>query len=199
MGDGDLRAPLVVGIGGSTSATSTTALLLGAALAQAAQRGARTLAVMGEQLATLPIYGATDDPTMGALELIESVRAADAVIIATPGYHGGMSGLVKNAIDHLEALRDDERPYLDGRAVGLIVAASGWQACGTTLVSVRSAVHALRGWPTPFGVTVNSAQQHPMADGSFGEPVAGALGIMVGEVLDFVSWRAAAASLARVT
>jgi FMN reductase len=199
MGDGDLRVPLVVGIGGSTSASSTTALLLRAALSQAAERGARTLAVTGEQLARLPIYGATDDPSVGASELIASVRAADAVIIATPGYHGGMSGLVKNAIDHLEALRDDERPYLDGRPVGLIVAASGWQACGTTLVSVRSAVHSLRGWPTPFGVTVNSAQQHPTADGGFGEPVAGALGIMVGEVLDFVSWRAAAASLAGAT
>ncbi len=199
MTDGGPRAALVVGIGGSTSATSSTALLLRAALAQAAERGARTLAVTGEQLAVLPIYAPSDDPMAVASELIESVRGADAVIIATPGYHGGMSGLVKNAIDHLEALREDERPYLDGRAVGLIVSASGWQACGTTLVSVRSAVHALRGWPTPFGVTVNSAQQHPMPDGSFGEPVAGALSIMVGEVLDFVAWRAAAASLATAT
>ena len=93
--------------------------------------------------------------------LIDPVRAADCVVIGTPGYHGGMSGLVKNALDHLELLRDDDRPYLDGRAVGVIVTAAGWQACGTALVSVRSAIHALRGWPTPFGVTVNSAEQSP--------------------------------------
>ena len=109
---------------------------------------------------------------------------ADAVIIATPGYHGGMSGLVKNAIDHLEALRDDERPYLDGRAVGVIVAAAGWQACGTTLVSVRSAVHALRGWPTPFGVTVNSAEQHPVPTGASTSGSRAALRILAEQLTD---------------
>jgi FMN reductase len=44
------------------------------------------------------------------------VRAADVLVIATRGYHSGISGLVKNALDTLEELRDDERPYLDGRA-----------------------------------------------------------------------------------
>ena len=85
------------------------------------------------------------------LQLIEAVREADAIIIATPGYHGGVSGLVKNALDTLEELRADDRPYLDGRAVGCIVTAYGWQAAGSVLTSLRSIVHALRGWPTPFG------------------------------------------------
>jgi FMN reductase len=91
-------------------------------------------------------------------ELIEAVRSADALIIATPGYHGGISGLVKNALDTLEELRLDERPYLDGRAVGSIVTAYGWQAAGTVLTSLRSIVHALRGWPTPFGATINTLE-----------------------------------------
>jgi FMN reductase len=84
------------------------------------------------------------------------------------------------------------RPYLDGRAVGVIVSASGWQACGTTLVSVRSAIHALRGWPTPFGVTVNSAEQHPAADGTFDESITTALQILATQLTDFAGWRAAA-------
>jgi FMN reductase len=37
------------------------------------------------------------------------------------------------------------------------VCAYGWQATTTTLVSLRSTVHALRGWPTPLGVAINSA------------------------------------------
>jgi FMN reductase len=144
-------------------------------------------------LAELPIFDASGSAdTSAASPLVEAVRAADAVVIATPGYHGGMSGLVKNALDHLELLREDERPYLDGRAVGVIVAAAGWQACGTTLVSVRSAVHSLRGWPTPFGVTVNSAEPMIDADGGLIEPVTGALRILVGQLTDFVSWRASA-------
>jgi FMN reductase len=85
------------------------------------------------------------------------VRRADGIVIASPGYHGGVSGLVKNALDWVEELRADERPYFDGRPVGLIVVADGWQATVTTLVSLRSIVHALRGWPTPLGVAINTA------------------------------------------
>ncbi|WP_410095233.1 NADPH-dependent FMN reductase, partial [Streptomyces sp. wa22] len=71
---------------------------------------------------------------------------------------GSISGLVKNAVDLLEDLRDDTRVYFDGRAVGLVVTAAGWQACGTTLSALRNVVHAMRGWPTPLGVTLNSGQ-----------------------------------------
>lgn len=184
-------SPLIVGIGGSTRIPSVTNELLDGVLAGVAALGARTTAVVGAELADLPIYtGEGDEPA--AATLLAAVRAADCVVIATPGYHGGMSGLVKNALDHLEALRDDERPYLDGRAAGVIVSAAGWQACGTALVSVRSAIHALRGWPTPFGVTVNSAVQD-VTD----EPVQGALRILAGQLVEFASWRAAARVSAR--
>ena len=182
-------SPLIVGIGGSTRPGSVTSQLLDACLREAAQRGARTRTVEGAELAALPIYSG-DEPEPGAAGLLDAVRGADCIVIATPGYHGGMSGLVKNALDHLEALRADPRPYLDGRAVGVIVSAAGWQACGTALVSVRSAIHALRGWPTPFGVTVNSAEQD-VDD----ERVRGAVRVLAGQLIEFASWRRAAASV----
>ena len=195
MSDAVPTGPLIVGLGGSTGTSSGTGRLLHECLRMAEERGARTVAFDGSQLAELPIFGAGDPPAdTGAGTLIEAVRRADAVVIATPGYHGSMSGLVKNAIDHLEALREDARPYLDGRAVGVIVSAAGWQACGTTVVSVRSTIHALRGWPTPFGVTVNSAVQKPDAAGRFDETVEGALDILAGQVVDFASWQVAARS-----
>lgn len=178
--------PLIVGIGGSTRSASVTNQLLDGCLAAAAELGARTDAVVGTELAALPIY-AGEGVEPGAARLLDAVRGADCLVIATPGYHGGMSGLVKNALDHLEALRDDDRPYLDGCAVGVIVSAAGWQACGTALASVRSAIHALRGWPTPFGVTMNSAEQDA-ADAR----VRGALRILAGQLVEFASWRRAA-------
>ena len=190
-------SPSIVGIGGSTGVMSSTNQLLLRALAHTADRGARTRAFTGDMLASVPIYAtesagrAADDVTTA---LVEAVRTADCVIIATPGYHGGMSGLVKNALDHLEALRADERPYLDGRAVGVIVGAAGWQACGTTLVSVRSAIHSLRGWPTPFGVTVNTVEQAVDARGVFDDVVDGALGILADQLMQFARWQAASAS-----
>ncbi|HEY8301622.1 MAG TPA: NAD(P)H-dependent oxidoreductase [Jatrophihabitans sp.] len=184
-------APTIVGIGGSAREGSLTNLLLTRCLDKTAELGARTRALLGPQLAGLPMYGEDNDPA-GSAELVDAVRTADCVVIGTPGYHGGMSGLVKNAIDHLELLREDPRPYLSGKAVGVIVTAAGWQACGTTLTSVRSAVHALRGWPTPFGVIVNSVEQQ--ADDV---RIDGALAILAAQLVEFASWRTAASATVR--
>lgn len=153
------EAPLIVGIGGTTRPESATERALVAALASAAAHGATTRLFGGADLARLPIY----DPACPAggdarRDLVEAVRGCDGLLIASPGYHGSISGLVKNAIDGLEDLRDDSRPYLDGRAVGLIVTADGAQAGGTTLAALRAIVHALRGWPTPLGVVVSAAE-----------------------------------------
>ena len=79
------------------------------------------------------------------------------MVLSSPAYHGALSGMLKNALDYAEELRDDERP-LDGRVVGCIACAYGPQAMGTTLTSMRSIVHALRGWPTPLGVGINASQ-----------------------------------------
>lgn len=180
--------PLIVGIGGSPGPHSMTSRLLADALARSGELGARTELFLADDLADLPIYTVHRDMHHPHAEkLAAAVREADAVIIATPGYHGGISGLVKNAIDHLELLSQDVRPYLDGRAVGAIVTAAGWQAAGTALVSVRSTVHALRGWPTPFAVVVNSTEQGPDD-----ERVVGAIDIMAEQLLQFCRWQAAA-------
>ena len=164
-------APLIVGIGGTVRTPSSSERVLNLALAAAETAGARTRLIGGEVLARLPIYNPADpgEPPE-RLALVEAVREADGVIVATPGYHGSLSGLIKNALDSLEPLRDDVRPYLDGRAVGCIVVADGWQACGSALAALRSIVHALRGWPTPLGATINSALQPFDADGAFKDP-----------------------------
>ena len=163
--------PLIVGIGGTVRSPSSSERVLTAALAAAEAAGARTEMFGGEILARLPIYNPADPgepPERSAL--VDAVREADGVIVATPGYHGSISGLLKNALDSLEPLRDDARPYLDGRAVGCIVVADGWQACGSALASLRAIVHALRGWPTPLGATINSALKPFGEDGAFVDP-----------------------------
>jgi len=153
------RRPLIIGIGGTTRAASSTERALAFALRGAEATGAHTRLFGGAFLQSLPHYAPEQAARTGEqLELVEAVRHADALIIATPGYHGGVSGLVKNALDTLEDLRADERPYLDGRAVGCIVTAYGWQAAGSVLTSLRSIVHALRGWPTPFGAGINTLE-----------------------------------------
>lgn len=150
--------PRIVGIGGTTKAGSSTEKALVACLLAAERLGAEIQVVSGTQLAGLPLYAPEETSrTAEQQRFVATVRDADGLILATPAYHAGMSGLLKNAIDLLEDLRDEPRPYLDGRAVGCIVTAYGWQGAGTTLTSVRTIVHALRGWPTPLGVTLNTA------------------------------------------
>lgn len=150
--------PFIVGIGGTTRPGSSTESALRTALRFAEEKGARTQLFGGEALSTLDVYSPEQRERSPAQRaIVEAVRRADAVIFASPGYHGGVSGLVKNAIDLLEDTRADQRVYLDGMPVGCIVTAAGWQGCNTTLGALRSIVHALRGWPTPLGVTLNTA------------------------------------------
>ena len=155
----------VLGIGGSLRADSQSERALRLALEGAAQAGAKTTLVSGVDL-VLPFYDPAElDRSPNAVRLVEELRAADGVVLVSPGYHGTVSGLVKNALDYIEDLRDDERPYLDGRAVGCVATANGWQAAVTTLTSLRSIVHALRGWPTPLGAAVNAVQVEFGANG----------------------------------
>jgi FMN reductase len=179
---------LIVGIGGTNRPGSSSERLTEATLGFARELGAETRMFGGAALAALPHF-APESPerTDDERELVEAVRAADGLIIASPGYHGGVSGLVKNAIDLLEDLRGDARPYFDGRAVGLIVTAAGWQAGGVTLQALRGITHAMRGWPTPMGVAINSIEQKPFgADGALvDEGVAGQLKMLAGQVMGF--------------
>ena len=148
--------PKIVAIGGTVNPNSGTEIALRIALNKAAAEGAEVTLFDGAYLAGLAHYRGPGHKDGDGAELVQAVRAADGIIIAAPGYHGTISGLVKNALDYLEDLARDERPYLDGRAVGLIATAYGDQATMSTMQTLRSIVHALRGWPTPMGATIRT-------------------------------------------
>ncbi len=153
-----IDAPLIVGIGGGANSNSSTEKLLSLALEEARTHGVRSELFGGQHLALLPHYatpGATVSPEGKAL--VAAIRRADGLIIASPGYHGSLSGVVKNAIDYVEETARDSRPYFTDLPVGLIAVAGGAQAAMSTLCALRTIVHALRGWPTPFGASLNSS------------------------------------------
>ena len=117
----------------------------------------RTHLFGGAFLTRLPLYvPKAHDRTPEECEFVACIRNCSGVIFASPGYHGSVSGLVKNAIDLLEETAGDTRVYLDDLPVGLIATAYGWQATASTIAALRSIVHALRGWPTPFASAINS-------------------------------------------
>jgi len=186
-----MSGPLIVGVGGTTRQNSSSELALRAALRHARAAGAETAIFTGADL-NLPMYGAGDDSrTEAVCRYIEALRRADGVILASPGYHGSISGLLKNALDYIEDLRDDAAPYLDGRAVGCIVSAYGAQAMGTTLSAMRSIVHALRGWPTPMAAAFSAVTPVFDAEGQCVDPAADRQFRMIGEqVVEFAHMRA---------
>ncbi|MFL5296598.1 MAG: NADPH-dependent FMN reductase [Phenylobacterium sp.] len=154
-----MSGPYIVGVGGTPRPGSSTERALALALRQAEAAGARTRLFGGAFLERLPHFNpGPAGPSPEQAELTEAVREADGIILATPGYHGSLSGVVKNALDTLELTRMDARPYFDGKPVGIIITADGAQAGGTTLMAVRSIIHAMRGWPTPFGAALNASQ-----------------------------------------
>ena len=176
--------PFIVGVGGTTRPASTTERTLRLALDRAEALGARTQLFGGAALPLEPYDPARADRSAHALELVARLREADGVIVATPSYHGSLSGLVKNALDYVEDLRLDPRPYLDGRAVGCVVVAEGPQSMGSTLAALRGVVHALRGWPTPYGACID-ARTPPFAAGGPAPGVVDALDLVASQVVDF--------------
>lgn len=148
------RKHRLAAIGGTMRPGSSTERAMDVAASAAADEGVEIVSFNGEYISRLPHYRGPDWTPEHGRELIEAVRSADGLLIATPGYHGTISGMVKNAIDYLEELAKDRRPYLDGRPVGLIATAFGHQAANSSINTLRTIVHALRGWPTPFGAAV---------------------------------------------
>ena len=87
------RKPLILGLGGTIRAGSSTEKALVCALNRAEALGAETKLLGGTFLGSLPIFDPRPaDATPAQLELAAAVRAADGLIVASPGYHGSISG-----------------------------------------------------------------------------------------------------------
>lgn len=185
----------LLAVGGTLRSNSSTEKALRHVLDCAVGLGATVELICGHDL-DLPPYSPEDpERTDTARQLIAAFRRADAVVIGSPGYHGGISGLVKNALDYTEDLRNDPSPYFDSRPIGCIATGAGWQGAVSTLSAMRNVVHALRGWNTPVGVPINTID-HPFADDGrcVDAKIAGALNLMARQLVEFHRDRNAMAS-----
>lgn len=115
--------------------------------------------------------------------MLTAITGADGVLLVSPTYHGTVSGVLKNALDYVNDLATQPRPFLDGRPVGCVAVASGDQGATSTLATLRTITHALRGWPTPLGVTVWGPAAEFVDGAPDDERLIGQLRIMLGQVL----------------
>ncbi|GGI16307.1 NADPH-dependent FMN reductase [Gottfriedia solisilvae] len=88
---------------------------------------------------TLPVYNGQED--QNELANIKMLRAelenADAMIVATPEYHGGMSGALKNALDFLGSKHFKDKP------VALMAVSGGGKGGINALNNMRIVLRAL--------------------------------------------------------
>jgi chromate reductase len=127
----------VLGIAGSLRSASYNRGLL---------RAAQELAPDGVEvdlldIRDLPFYDG-DMEAAGVPEPVQRLRdriaAADAVIVATPEYNRGTSGVLKNAIDW--ASRPARRSVLDGKPVAVMGATTGISGTANAQRQVREAL-----------------------------------------------------------
>lgn len=83
-------------------------------------------------------------------DVVARMRRADAFIIATPEYHGSMSGPAKNFFDH-------GYHEFSGKLFAIVSATGGSQ--GTScLTHLRATVQYCHGWTMPYHVGVPEAE-----------------------------------------
>lgn len=158
----------IVGIGGTLREGSTSLGALRRALRSAEEAGAEIELIDLREL-DLPMYEPgkpMEEYGAGAGRLVGAMRGAGALMISTAAYHGTIAGVTKNALDFAQFLARDERPYLDGRVVGLISTAGGGMAATNATGALVDVVHALRGVVAPLTVPVPQAWKVSDGDGN---------------------------------
>jgi chromate reductase len=127
----------VLGIAGSLRAGSFNRALLRAAQEEAPQG----MEIELYDLAPLPFYNADvearGDP-LGVAAFKAAIRAADALLIATPEYNHGVPGVLKNALDW--ASRPHRASPLDCKPVALLGATAGRGSTFQAQAQVREAL-----------------------------------------------------------
>ena len=137
----------VVGICGSLRPGSHTHQALAVALHGAERAGAETQLIDLRQYKLVFCDGG-DDLTPDVLRLRAEVKRAHGIILATPEYHGGYSGVLKNALD---LMGFDE---VEGKMIGLVGVSGGAMGGFAALNSLREVGRALHAWVVPEQASV---------------------------------------------
>ncbi len=98
----------------------------------------------------LPMYAAEyNEKSSGIKHVVELVNWADAMILATPDYHGSMAGSLKNFLDYFWA-------EFAGKTFGYLC--SSHEKGLTVMDQMRTAIRQCYGWSLPYGISINSNQ-----------------------------------------
>ena len=143
----------VVGIIGSLRTDAYSALALQEAVKRVEDLGAE-VEILDLREMKLPFCdGGSEYPDYPDVEVLrDKVKTADGLILATPEYHGSVSGVLKNALDLMSF------EHLSGKVAGLISVLGG-QSNSNALNDLRIIVRWVHGWVIPEQIAVGQAWQ----------------------------------------
>jgi azobenzene reductase len=108
----------------------------------------------------LPIYSPDEDEIKDShvLALKQAMFEAEAVVLATGEYHGGMTGALKNALDYLGF------EHFDSKMV-LAVSASGGAVGISALQQIQTTVRYVHGINCPEWISIGGSNRSFLPDG----------------------------------
>jgi NAD(P)H-dependent FMN reductase len=152
----------ILGVSGSMRAGAHSARALRAVFEAAEARGAETR-LLDLNAADLPVYRPEETPqTAAVVAARDGVAWADAFVLATPDYHGSMSGALKNFLDYFWE-------EFAGRLFGYVCASH--ERGLTAMDQMRTAVRQCYGWSLPYGVTVHPKEDFDAATNAYAPAV----------------------------
>lgn len=156
--------PRICGISGSLREASFSQQALEIALHKAKAMGAEIQALHLKNLALPFCNGGDFYPEFPDVEILrESVLKADCLLISSPEYHGGISGVLKNAIDLLS------QKHFQNKKVGIISVLGGIPSTNAVNQLVQIC-HNLHAWVLPRPLILSDAGQAFSEKGSFSDP-----------------------------
>ena len=139
----------ILGVSSSMGENAASTRALRHVLETAQSHGAQTRLIDLRE-ADLPMYRPGPPPDLSVLyEINQDVNWADAFVLATPDYHGSMSGAMKNFLDY------HWREFA-GKLFGYICASN--EKGLTAMEQMRIAVRQCYGWSLPYGIAIHAQE-----------------------------------------
>ncbi len=149
----------IVGIGGSLREQSSSFQALELACMRVEAIGA-AVEILDLRTMQLPFCHGGEDynqfPDVARLQ--NTVKEADGLILATPEYHGSVSGVLKNALDLMSF------EHLSGKMTGLISVLGG-QPNSNALNDLRLIMRWVHAWVIPEQIAIGQAWKAFSEDG----------------------------------
>jgi FMN reductase len=147
-GGSTVHSTKILGIAGSLRVNSNSTRGLKLVLQNASTKYFAETSIVDLRQEVLPIFDPSNrsEADQVVMDVTRKIVMADGYLLASPDYHGSMSGAIKNLLDYYWK-------EFAGKTFGYIVASH--EKGLTVMDQMRTAVRQCYGWSLPYGVSIH--------------------------------------------